>query len=158
MNLDSFTIIGLSVYTTNENGKSAQDLGDLWTRFCKEDVAARIHNKKSDDVYCAYTDYESDYRGAYTAMVGLSVHSLEDVPHGLVGREFEGGAYKKFETRGPMPNALISLWQDIWRQDVTLKRRYSADFEVHKAQDPRQYPKQNKDEEGSYVAVYVAVD
>ncbi len=58
--LESFKIIGISVETTNENGKSAMDLGELWERFYAENIMAQVLNKEGEDIYAIYTDYESD--------------------------------------------------------------------------------------------------
>jgi len=83
--LDSFKIIGISVETTNENGKSADDLGQLWKRFYSENIPSLIPNKESDEIYSIYTDYKSDYKGKYTSIIGLKVNSLDQIPNGLIG-------------------------------------------------------------------------
>ncbi|MCD4771860.1 MAG: hypothetical protein K8R41_00585 [Bacteroidales bacterium] len=36
--IECFKIIGISTETTNENGKSAKDLGKLWGRFYSENI------------------------------------------------------------------------------------------------------------------------
>lgn len=62
-------IIGLAVRTTNANGQSAEDLGKLWGQFMSE-VAFKIPNAISEEIIAIYTDYESDYQGSYTAIMG----------------------------------------------------------------------------------------
>lgn len=84
-------------------------------------------------IYSIYTDYESDYRGKYTAIIGMKVNSLDSIPEGLVGRVFEGGEYVKFIAKGEMPDAVADTWRKIWSKDQELNRSYTADFEVHKA-------------------------
>jgi predicted transcriptional regulator YdeE len=49
----------------------------------------------------------------------------------MVGRTFEGGTYKKFIAKGEMPQAIVKLWQYIWKNDKKLNRKYTADFEVY---------------------------
>lgn len=125
--------IGIQVETTNENGKSAQDLGNLWGKFMGENIFSSIPNKASEDIFVIYTDYESDYQGAYTAMIGASVSDLKTVPDGMIGREFPKQVFKKIIAKGEMPLALMQTWQDIWQNDKALNRTYLYDMEIYGA-------------------------
>jgi len=147
--IDSFMIVGISVETTNKNGKSAVDLGKLWERFYSENISSKILNKQSEDVYSIYTDYETDYTGKYTAIIGIKVNSLDQIPYGLIGREFNGGKYRKFTAKGKMPHAVIGTWKEIWGSDKKLDRNYTADFEV--------YGQKSQNGENSEVEIYIAV-
>lgn len=126
-----FKIIGIAVQSTNEGGKSIKDLGDLWGRFYSEDFMSKIPNKIDETIYAIYTDYESDFTGRYTAIIGLRVNELNNIPDGMVGRTFEGGTYKKFIAEGEMPQAIVKQWQYIWENDKKLTRKYTADFEIY---------------------------
>ncbi len=148
--LNNFKIIGISVQTTNENGKSAEDLGKLWERFYSERIPSQILNKESDEVYSIYTDYETDYTGKYTSIIGQKVNTLDQIPNGLIGREFKGGKYQKFVAKGKMPNAVVATWQDIWNSDKELNRKYTADFEV--------YGQKSQNGENSEVEIYIAIE
>ena len=131
--VSDFKIIGISIESTNEGAKSVEDMGKLWGKFYSDWSADKIANKESDEVYSIFTDYESDYTGKYTAIIGHKVESLEEIPDGLVGRQFKGGKYVKFVAKGEMPNAVVDLWKKVWKEDKELKRRYTADFEVYGA-------------------------
>ncbi len=122
-------IIGISVVTTNENGQSNKDIGALWGKFFE--MSSQIPNKISDDIYSIYTDYETDYTGKYTAIIGFEVSTLNEIPNGFIGREIGGGKYKKFLAKGEMPRAVVETWKKIWEKDAELNRRYTNDFEVH---------------------------
>ena len=148
--IEKFKIIGIEVETTNENGKSATDLGKLWEKFYAENVPGKIPNKKSDEIYSIYTDYESDYTGKYTSIIGLKVNSLDQIPNGLIGREFNGGKYQKFVAKGQMPNAVVESWKEIWTKDNELNRKYTADFEV--------YGQKSQNGENSEVEIYIATE
>ena len=124
-------IIGISIETTNENGKSMKDLGLLWDKFYRENISNKINWKVSNLIYSIYTDYESDYTGKYTTIIGMEVDSLDDLPEGMIGREFEGGKFVKFTTSGELPDAIGRTWQKIWANDQELNRRYTADYEIH---------------------------
>lgn len=129
--IDHFKIIGIEMKTTNNQSQSVKDLGILWDRFFSEEVSKKVPNKLSEDIYSLYTDYESDYRGSYTAMIGVKVSSLDDIPEGFVGREFKGGTYHKFITKELGPESVVDLWKEIWAKNDELNRNYTVDFEVH---------------------------
>lgn len=148
--LDSFKIIGISVETTNENSKSAEDMGKLWNKFYSENIFEKIPNKIGNEIYSLYTDYKSDYTGAYTAIIGAKVSTLNEVPEGLIGREFPSGNFKKFIAKGEMPNAVILTWQEIWENNKALNRKYSVDFEV--------YGPKSQNGDSSEVEIFVAVE
>ncbi|OJJ14013.1 AraC family transcriptional regulator [marine bacterium AO1-C] len=128
--IQKFHVIGISVRTTNENGKSSQDIEALWGKFWGEDIQKQIPNKVNDDIYAVYTDYESDVNGPYTVIIGLPVHSLDSIPKGFIGKTIEVDVYQKFVSKGKMPEAVLNTWMEIW-QDTSLKRAYHADFTVH---------------------------
>lgn len=146
--IENFKIIGIETETTNENGKSAEDLGKLWEQFYGENVPSKIPNKAGNEVYSIYTDYETDYKGKYTSIIGLKVSSLDQIPDGLIGREFNGGEYRRFVAKGQMPNAVMETWKEIWTKDNELNRKYTADFEV--------YGQKSQNGENSEVEIYIA--
>lgn len=126
-----FKIIGISIRTTNQNNQSQADLGKLWGQFFRENVFEKIPYKISEDIYSIYTDYQSDYTEGYTTLIGVPVSSLEEIPEGLIGREFQPEKFQKFTARGEMPQAVLKTWMDIWQRDKDLKRKYSYDLEVY---------------------------
>jgi len=129
--MENFKIIGISVQTTNQNDQAATDLGQLWSRFYQEEISKQIPSKQSDDVYAIYTDYESDYTGSYTAIIGHRVSALDIIPNGLTGREIKNEKLLRYIAKGEMPNAVVESWQEIWANDIALYRTYHADFEVY---------------------------
>ncbi len=132
-NLADFKIIGISIQTTNEGGQSTEDIGKLWGQFYSDGISDKIPNKRSEEVYSIYTDYETDHTGKIRAIIGQKVTSLDKIPDGLIGREFKGGEYSKLVAKGEMPNAIVDLWKKVWKEGKELKRRYTADFEIYGA-------------------------
>lgn len=128
--IQKFYIVGISVRTTNQNGQSAKDIEALWGKFWGEEIQKQIPNKLSDDIYAVYTDYETDFNGPYTTIIGLPVSSLKDIPKGFVGITIEKAQYQKFVSKGKMPAAVFNTWLEIWN-NKNLKRAYKADFTVH---------------------------
>lgn len=129
--VEPFKIMGIQVHTTNQDGQSAKDMGVLWERFYGENVMSQIQQPTGSEVYVIYTNYESDYRGKYIAIIGLKVDTIEKAPDGLVTWELKGGSYTKIMVRGIMPDAIMNTWNKIWSADKELHRKYTADFEVY---------------------------
>lgn len=148
--IEDFNIIGISMVTTNKNGQSIKDIGTLWQRFEKEQIAVKIPNIISGEVYSLFTDYESDFSGKYLTIIGFKVSDLNRIPDGMIGRTFKGGSYKKFTAKGEMPQAIAKTWQTVWSEDKNLKRKYTVDFEVYG-------PKSQKGAD-SEVDIYIAVE
>lgn len=128
--IQKFYVIGISIRTTNENGQSAKDIETLWDKFWGEEIQKRILNKVNDDIYAVYTEYETDFTGPYTVIIGLPVSSLENIPKGFVGITIEKTVYQKFVSKGKMPEAVLNTWMEIW-QNENLNRSYKSDFTIH---------------------------
>lgn len=142
-------IIGISTVTTNANGQSAENLGKLWGRFFEENISAKIPNKVSDEIYAVYTDYESNYLGKYTTIIGQKVESLDTVPENLMAREFPNENFQKFVAKGEMPNAVVEVWKEIWQKDEQLGRKYTYDYEI--------YGEKSQNGNESEVEIFIAV-
>lgn len=135
--LKPFYVIGISIRTTNENGKSAQDIPALWQQFLSENIGDKIPNKVSHDIYCLYTDYEKDHTRPYTTLLGYQVSNLDHIPAGLVGKSVNEANYAKYIAKGNLHQDLVlNAWTEIWNSD--LPRAFDTDFEVYgtKAQNP----------------------
>lgn len=135
--IEPFKVIGIAVRTNNSNGKSAQDIGQLWNTFLSEQKASVIPNKIDSEVLSIYTNYQSDHTEDYDTILGCKVSSLEDIPEGMVGQSFDGGNYAKFVSKGDLTKGVVfGTWSEIWQKD--LDRVFTADFEIYgeKAQNP----------------------
>lgn len=144
-----FKIIGITTRTTNQNNQSAEDLGNLWSQFYAENIFEKIPDKVSSDIITIYTDYVSNYTQAYTAIIGVLVSTLDSVPEGLTGREFEAENFQKFTAKGAMPKAVVNTWMDIWQQDKELNRKYTYDLEV--------YGEKSQNGENAEVEIFIAI-
>lgn len=135
--IEAFKIIGLSIRTTNKNGQAANDIAALWGRFMAENILSKIPNKVNQDIYSLYTEYEGDHTAPYTTILGCRVENLDDIPDGLVGKEFAGGTFAKTSTKGNlMQGVVVDHWHKIYAMD--LNRTFAVDFEIYgeKASDP----------------------
>jgi predicted transcriptional regulator YdeE len=128
---NGFKIIGISTRTTNKNNQSQEDLGKLWMRFFSDNVIEKIPNKSSFEIISLYTDYKSDFTEEYTTLIGLPVSTLDEIPAGMVGREFQAEHFQTLTAQREMPKAVVDTWATIWARDNELNRKYTYDFEVY---------------------------
>ena len=142
-----FFLLGISTRTSNANGQSAKDIGGLWNRFMNDKVLDQIEDRVSDDIYCVYTDYESDHNGAYTTVLGCKVNDIDNIPEGLTSLTVAPAGYIKYTAKGKLPDAVAQTWQHIWNSSID--REYMADFDVYGAKAWNQ--------EAAEVDVYVGV-
>ena len=137
VNIEAFRVIGISVRTTNENGQSTKDIGELWGRFMSEGILDKIPNKIDNTIYSIYTEYEGDHTQPYITILGCKVENFDSIPEGMAANTLDGGTYAKFVSKGDLTQGAVFMeWSKIWEMD--LERTYTADFEVYgeKAQNP----------------------
>jgi predicted transcriptional regulator YdeE len=135
--IESFSVIGISIRTTNENGQSIRDIPALWNKFMTEDISKKITNRIDDTIYSVYTEYEKDHTLPYTTILGFRVDHVDSIPDGLVAITIRKGKYVKYVAEGDLSNGIVyDTWMKIWNS--TIKRAYTSDFEVYgqRAQDP----------------------
>jgi len=123
-------VIGIDCRTSNAIEAGPQDISKLWEKFYNEDVISRIPNKISNEVIALYCEYESDYSGAYSVVIGCPVSSIDRIPEEMVAKIIPGGSYAIFRAIGEHPKALIETWFNIWKQ-ASLDRAYTSDFELY---------------------------
>jgi len=131
--IGDFSIVGISVRTTNKDGKSVEDIQKLWTDFFSNNVADDISDRLSEDIYCMYTDYESDHHGEYTVILGYKVSDTNEISGEYYYKDIPAGKYYKFEAEGKIPECVGKTWDYIWKSD--FKRSYIADFDVYSAEN-----------------------
>lgn len=147
--IQPFSIIGIAIRTSNENGQAAKDIPALWNRFMTEGIAAKIPNKTDTAIYCMYTDYEKDHTKPYTTILGCRVENLDTIPEGMTGKLIEEATYTRHIAKGNLQQGIVfAAWTKIWNSD--LDRTFTTDFEVYgeKAQNP----------ENAEVEIFVALN
>jgi len=124
-----FLVAGIWVRSTNENGQSQKDIGNLWKRFYTENIFESISNKLSRDIYCVYTDYENESKSFYTTIIGCKVSFLNDPQKILVSKNIPSGNYQKYISLGKIPESVVETWKEIWM--TNSDRHYLTDFDVY---------------------------
>ena len=137
ISIKGFLIVGIAVRTTNQGGQAQKDIAELWKRFMEQNLIAHIPNKVNHEIYCLYTEYENDFTGAYTTILGCKVASLDTIPEGFIGKEIAETTYKHYKAVGALPSCVGKAWGGIWQSGID--RKYTADFDVYgeKAQNPQ---------------------
>ena len=117
-------IIGMSIETNNLRGQS--EIGLLWQKFFSSHISKKVKERKTHKIYAVYYNYESDFRGDYSCLVGFESDEETD----LDTVEIEEGDYKKVMAIGELPRAVGEKWLEIW-QESDEDRIYKTDFEVY---------------------------
>ena len=97
--------------TTNAGDQSQKDIGELWQRFMRDEILAKIPDRASDDIYTLYLDYENQAYGHYTTIIGCKVLSLEKLPDGFIGKKIPALRYKRFVSKGKIPDVVLATWK-----------------------------------------------
>lgn len=147
ISLEIFSIVGIAVRTTNKNNQAQHDIHELWKKFLENNIANSIPNKVSEDIYCVYTDYESDLMGNYTTIVGCKVSNADNINGELIWKEISAANYYKFTSEGNIMETLNQTWMHIWQSDYD--RAYTADFDV--------YGQEAKNPEDGKVFTYLSI-
>lgn len=145
--LDEFNVMGLEVTTSEalEAGLGTARIPVLWRTFFAEKVEEKIPGRKDPNEHVGvYTDYDRDPKsrtfGSYAALAGCEVTEVgEDVPGGMVAMSIPAGSYLLFEARGPMPEAVTRVWDEIkkyFESASPYERAFSADFELYRNDQP----------------------
>lgn len=127
--IKGFDIVGVSIITTNEDAKAADDINGLWERFFKESVGQHVPDKIDDVIYAVYSDYQGDHTKPYRITIGYKTSSIERVPDSMHAVHIEPGDYGIMSAQGPQPQTLVETWTAIWSSD--LNRAFKTDFEVY---------------------------
>lgn len=121
-------IIGIATKASNQ---APEKIGAFWHQFFANNISARIPNAISPEIFCLYTDYEGDHAQPYKMIIGHQVSTLENIPAGLEGREFDDTPYDHISLPQGTPEAILKAWQEIWANG--RPRAYKLDFQKHNA-------------------------
>ena len=137
--LEEKVVEGIVVKTTNENGKSMQDIANMWQAFFTQGVYEKIENKVNGKTIGLYTDYEKDYTEVSKQSGNTENRVVKIIPK---------GKYAKFVIHGDIQNAVGKAWGEIWNMD--LNRKYTCDFE--------EYQNNSSDMQNQEIHIYIAIE
>jgi len=146
--LEEKVVQGIRIKTTNQEGKSMQDIGMTWQKLFAEGIYERIQNKVNNKTIGLYTEYEGDYTKPYVFIAGAEVSNEAENNNETVSKVIPKGKYAKFIITGDVQNSVGKAWQEIWNMD--LKRKYTCDFE--------EYQNNSEDMLKQEIHIYIALD
>ncbi|HCM8928427.1 TPA: GyrI-like domain-containing protein [Salmonella enterica subsp. enterica serovar Paratyphi B] len=136
-NINGIQLTGLSVRTTNvqESHASTAKIAGLWEKFMAE-VSPELSD--NSEVYGVYTNYASDFTGAFD-VVACASHLSPEKSDNSVQLNLVPGRYLTFSSKGQMPDIVINLWREIWNyfsaENCPYSRAYTTDFEFYKSEN-----------------------
>ena len=147
--LDEIKLIGLSLNkkTSNHNGQSGIDCGNLWQKFENENYIDKIPEKLSNEILAVYHQYEGDHTKPFSYFIGCKVPNDTEVPAGLESLTIPAETYQMIIAKGEMPYCVTNVWKEIWNSNI--ERSYSLDFEV--------YDERSKDWSDAEVEIYLSI-
>ena len=157
IHLPEIKLLGITARTSNaaEMNPATAKIGPIMQQYMQNGIAQGTPNrKKPGTTFCVYTDYESDFTGAYTYFIGEEVTAFDNLPESLERHIIPAQIYKKFTTEpGPMPDVVIKAWQEIWQMPTEKlggKRSYRSDFEM--------YDERAADYHKAVLAIYIGIE
>ena len=147
-NRDGFKVVGLSIRTTNKDGKAVDHINALWQMFSEQNILNDLPQRIDDTIYAVYSDYEGDHTKPYKFTIGCAVENFDNVSQGLDAFEIPAQSYAVSKAVGEPPKSVVESWTAIWESD--LNRAYAFDFEV--------YGEKFFNPETREVAVYVSLE
>ncbi len=146
--LDEKVVEGIRIKTTNQEGKSVQDIGMTWQKLFEDGVYNRIQNKVNNKTIGLYTEYEGDYTKPYIFIAGAEVSKEEKDNEELANKFIPKGKYAKFVIIGDVKKSVGQAWQEIW--NMNLNRKYTCDFE--------EYQNNSEDMQKQEIHIYIAIE
>src|SRR5208337_836846 len=145
--LPARTVVGIACSTRNADAQ--ESIPGCWQEFLKQNASAMIPHRATPPVmYAVYSDYESDWTGYYSYLLGCGVTRADTVPVGMETRRIPPQTYAVFRAKGRMPDEITGVWANVWASE--LPRTYTHDFELYDKRFTRPSAKEAE--------VWVAVD
>ena len=118
--------------TARVSNSEPAKIGELWQRFYADPFLEQL-DVEDGAVYSAYFDYETDYGGPFSMLLGFRVSAGQVAPAGLTLLKIGAAKYAVLRRTGPMPETVIETWKQVWGSE--LRRRYVADFDRYGSVD-----------------------
>ncbi len=145
--LEEKIVEGIGIRTTNQEGKSIQDIGMLWQEFFTKGIYDKIESKLNNKTIGLYADYEGDYTKPYKFIVCSEVSEKSKNLENRITKTIPKGKYAKFVINGDVQKSVGQAWQEIWNMD--LNRKYTCDFE--------EYQNNSEDMNNQEIHIYIAI-
>jgi predicted transcriptional regulator YdeE len=144
--LPARTVVGIAHRTRNADAQGS--IPGCWKEFLAGNMVAKIPHRAIPPVmYAVYSDYEKDWTGFYSYLLGCGVTRAETVPAGMEARHIPPQTYAVFRAKGRMPDEITQIWANVWASG--LPRTYTYDFELY----DKRFARPNAKEAEVWVAI-----
>jgi predicted transcriptional regulator YdeE len=122
----AITVIGVHGRASNAEPRK---IGDLWRTFNAAGKEQSIPARTSEEHYCVYCEYESDWTKEFTVVIGCAVPEDAVVPEGMKKVHIAAGSFAVWYPEGELPQSVFDAWAEVWK--TPLNRLYEADYDVY---------------------------
>ncbi len=122
-------IIGIELRTSNN--EAMETIPPLWERFYTDAIPEKITNKKSNNIYAVYTNFENEgvnNEGIYSLIIGVEVENFDNIPNGLTTTTIKKQNREVFKVKDAKPENIGETWFEIWGRD-DLSKTFIAEYE-----------------------------
>jgi predicted transcriptional regulator YdeE len=143
--LPAFQVIGIQVRTVNaaERQSDTAKIPKLWKRFFEEQIEEQIPGRTDPhEIVGVYHNYENDFQGFYTLLIGQQSTFAGPLPGALVRTQVPAQQYLVFDPVPARPEEIQKVWRTVWdyfSQAGPFQRAYSHDFEVYRGKTMQLY-------------------
>lgn len=126
----AFTIVGIEMRTTNQNGEAMEKIPAFWHQFYHDRIIEKIPFVINPEiVYAVYSDY--DEQGYYSMLIGVEASMGQVLPPGLSSITVPASKYAVMTAKGPISSAITRTWEYVWSHHFPHTRAFRADFEIY---------------------------
>lgn len=134
-----FRAVGVVVRTVNaaERDLATAKIPKLWKRYfdekIDEQIPAVVH---PEEVVAVYHNYENDYQGFYSLLIGQASAYEGPLPGALQDADVPEQLYLVFPPVPARPDEITRVWQEVWNyfsQTGPFQRAYDHDFELYRS-------------------------
>lgn len=127
---DALKLIGVTLRTSH--ARAHIDIPAFWATTMKRGILQELAEATHAPIYAIYTDYESDWTGAYTMMLAVAQSTTPAESEGLRYLELPARSWHQSDELEDSPETVFKAWQYIWQTwPARHERLYEADIEVH---------------------------
>lgn len=110
-------------------------LGPLWRNFMGESDNLIPGDPDRSNIFCIYTEYESDENGRYKVILGRAIgDSKVSAPHGMERIDIGNAQYLVFHALDRNPESVQEAWARVhkyFRDNPAQQRAFTADFDSY---------------------------
>jgi predicted transcriptional regulator YdeE len=131
-----FQVVGIEARTNNsqESGGNGA-IPKQWQRLFMENLLSRIPDRTDQSIVAVYSNYESDWNGDCTYILGAKVKPGSKPPEGMVSKSVPAGKYIEFTSKRGRPEQVVpEMWKHVWayfQVSGNPTRAYGADYEIY---------------------------